>query len=81
MAPGSVRARTCALALRLSPPALATLSPLAALSLGVPAARAEAQAPITVSGRVTSDNGAPLADVSIELRALALGALPNADGR
>jgi len=42
---------------------------------------AQAQSPITLSGRVTSENGQPLSDVSVELRALGLGSLSRADGR
>ena len=42
---------------------------------------AEAQGAITVTGRVSSDAGLPLADASIELRALGLGALTRGDGR
>ncbi len=42
---------------------------------------AQAQTPVTLSGRVISDAGQPVSDVSIELRALSLGTITNAEGR
>ena len=42
---------------------------------------AVAQSAISVSGRVTADNGTPLSDVSVELRTLGFGALSRGDGR
>jgi TonB-linked SusC/RagA family outer membrane protein len=45
------------------------------------AATARAQAPVTLSGLVVSEGGQPVSDVSIALRALAIGALTNAQGR
>lgn len=54
--------------------------PIAALVLFAPA-RAPAQAPVTISGRVTSDAGQPLEFVEVSIAALGLGAITKDDGR
>jgi TonB-linked SusC/RagA family outer membrane protein len=51
------------------------------LALGVLAPRAPAQQALTISGRVQSDVGAPLAGASVALRCMGLGAMTGEDGR
>ena len=54
---------------------------LAATGLaGLVAARAHAQEPVTMSGKVTSDAGLPLGQVEVALPTLGLGALSRDDG-
>ena len=54
---------------------------LAATGLaGLVAARAHAQEPVTMTGKVTSDAGLPLGQVEVALPTLGLGALSRDDG-
>ncbi|HEU4563742.1 MAG TPA: SusC/RagA family TonB-linked outer membrane protein [Gemmatimonadaceae bacterium] len=55
--------------------------PSVALALLLLPAGAMAQAPVTISGRVTSDAGAPLASASVLLEGMGLGTLTREDGR
>jgi TonB-linked SusC/RagA family outer membrane protein len=59
---------------------LFAMLPLLALGLAATAGRANAQTGLTISGRVTSDAGAPLQGASVSIGPMNIGAYTQADG-